>query len=73
VGVSDRIYGEEVVSFVVKKEGSQACAGDLISYCTKTLPDFKIPKKIIFVQALPRNQRGKVAKNALLKLLEQET
>jgi acyl-coenzyme A synthetase/AMP-(fatty) acid ligase len=72
VGVPDRIYGEEVVSFVVIKEGLQTCAADIISYCSKTLPDFKIPKKIIFVPALPRNQRGKVAKNDLLKLFEQE-
>jgi long-chain acyl-CoA synthetase len=72
VGVPDRIYGEEVVSFVVKKEGFQACADDIIFYCNKTLPDFKIPKKIIFVSGLPINQRGKVAKGDLLKLFEQE-
>jgi acyl-coenzyme A synthetase/AMP-(fatty) acid ligase len=73
VGVPDRIYGEEVVSFVVTKEGFQACADDIISHCNKTLPDFKIPKKVIFIRALPRNQRGKVAKSDLLKLFEQET
>ena len=72
MGVPDRIYGEEVVSFLVRKEGFQTCAADIISHCGKTLPDFKIPKKIIFVAALPRNQRGKVAKNDLLKLFEQE-
>jgi acyl-coenzyme A synthetase/AMP-(fatty) acid ligase len=73
VGVPDRIYGEEVVSFVVKREGFQACADDIISHCNKTLPDFKIPKKIVFLSALPRNQRGKVAKKDLLKLFEHES
>ncbi len=72
VGVPDRIYGEEVVSFVVKREGFQTCAEEIILHCNRTLPEFKVPKKIIFVPALPRNQRGKVAKNDLLKLLEKE-
>jgi long-chain acyl-CoA synthetase len=73
VGVPDRIYGEEVVSFVVKKEELQTCADDIISHCKKTLPDFKIPKRIIFVGGLPRNQRGKVAKDDLLELFEQQS
>ena len=73
IGVPDKIYGEEVVSFVVKKEGAQTCAEEIILHCNRTLPDFKIPKKIVFVPALPRNQRGKVAKNDLLKLFEQES
>ena len=73
IGVPDKIYGEEVVSFVVKKEGLQACAEDIIVHCNRTLPDFKAPKKIIFVPALPRNQRGKLAKSDLLKLFEQQS
>jgi long-chain acyl-CoA synthetase len=73
IGVPDKIYGEEVVSFVVKKEELQACAEEIIIHCSRTLPDFKIPKKIIFVPELPRNQRGKVAKSDLLKLFEQES
>jgi acyl-coenzyme A synthetase/AMP-(fatty) acid ligase len=73
IGVPDNIYGEEVVSFVVRKEGLEACADEITSHCSKTLPDFKIPKRIIFVPALPRNQRGKVAKKELLKLFEQES
>lgn len=70
VGAPDKIYGEEVVCFVVKKEGGEVGAEELIVHCKRTLPDFKMPKKIIFVSALPRNQRGKVAKGDLLKLLE---
>jgi len=73
VGVPDSIYGEEVVSFVVKREGLETCAEEIILHCNKTLPDFKVPKKIMFVPALPRNQRGKVVKNDLLKLFGQES
>jgi long-chain acyl-CoA synthetase len=71
IGVPDTIYGEEVISFVVKKEGCVPRAEEIVLHCRETLPDFKVPKKIIFVTALPRNQRGKVAKSDLLKLYEQ--
>jgi len=72
VGVPDSIYGEEVVCFAVAKTGSGASADEIIGHCKKTLPDFKIPKKVIFLNSLPRNQRGKVAKNDLLKLFEEQ-
>jgi acyl-coenzyme A synthetase/AMP-(fatty) acid ligase len=69
IGAPDKIYGEEVICFVTRKEGAESGAEELISHCQKTLPDFKVPKKIIFLSELPRNQRGKVAKDDLLKLL----
>lgn len=71
VGAPDKIYGEEVVCFVTKKEGFETAENELILHCRKRLPDFKIPKKIIFVPALPRNQRAKVTRSGLLKLLDQ--
>ena len=72
IGVPDKIYGEEVVSFVVKKEGYNVGAEELIAHCKETIPDFKVPKEIIFLESLPRNQRGKVAKGDLLKLYEEK-
>jgi long-chain acyl-CoA synthetase len=72
IGVPDKIYGEEVVSFVVKQSGSGISADEIISHCKRTLPNFKVPKEIIFMDVLPRNQREKVAKNDLLELYEQE-
>jgi len=70
VGAPDKIYGEEVVCFAAKKDGFEISEEELIAHCITTLPDFKAPKKIIFIKTLPKNQRGKVAKNDLLKLLE---
>jgi len=72
LGVPDSIYGEEVVCFAVAKTGAGTSADEIIGHCKKTLPDFKIPKKIIFLDSLPRNQRGKVAKNDLLRLFEKQ-
>lgn len=69
VGAPDKIYGEEVVSFVSRKDGFEISEKELIDHCKKTIPDFKAPKKIVFLPGLPKNQRGKVAKNDLLKSL----
>lgn len=71
IGVPDKIYGEEIVSFVVPKKGTEPSVEELLFHCKKTLPDFKLPKKIILVDSLPRNPRGKVAREELLKLFEE--
>jgi long-chain acyl-CoA synthetase len=68
VGVPDNIYGEEVACFVVTKPQCSVSAGEIIGHCKKTLPDFKVPKKILFLDEMPKNQRGKVAKGDLLRM-----
>jgi len=68
----DKIFGEEVIGFAVKKQGFQVTEEELIAHCRKSLPDFKTPKKIFFLEALPRNQNGKVAKVELIRMLDQK-
>jgi acyl-coenzyme A synthetase/AMP-(fatty) acid ligase len=69
IGAPDKIYGEEVVSFVVKKDGGAVDESDIISHCRETLPDFKVPKRILFLPEIPKGQRGKVARKDLMSLL----
>ncbi|OPY77818.1 MAG: putative sulfoacetate--CoA ligase [Syntrophorhabdus sp. PtaU1.Bin153] len=69
IGAADKIYGEEVVSFVVRKNGMPVDESDIIRHCKETLPDFKVPKRIIFVPEIPKGERGKVAKKDLLAIL----
>ncbi len=71
MGVPDAIYGEEVASFVVPKPGCTIEEEDLISHCKETLPDFKIPKVIWFLEEIPKSKRGKASKRALLELINQ--
>jgi acyl-coenzyme A synthetase/AMP-(fatty) acid ligase len=71
IGVPDPIYGEEVACFVVAKEGQSLSRNDVRDHCRSELPEFKVPKRVFFVAAIPKNARGKVAKEALLELLEQ--
>jgi acyl-coenzyme A synthetase/AMP-(fatty) acid ligase len=71
IGVPDKARGEEVVSFIVLKEGYQASEEDIINHCMKKLPYYKLPKRVFFLEQMPRTERGKVAKGGLLKIWEE--
>lgn len=57
-GVPDAKYGEEVHAAVVLK--GQATERELQAFCSQHLADFKVPKAIHVVEALPRTATGKV-------------
>ena len=72
VGVPDPIYGEEVVCYVVAKPGEKLTEDDVISYCAETLPEFKLPKRVYFVDELPKSDRGKVIRDTLQEQWKRE-
>lgn len=57
-GVPDRVYGEEVAAAV--KLASEATEAELIAHCRASLADFKCPKVIYIVEAIPRTATGKI-------------
>ncbi|MGB7925998.1 MAG: long-chain-fatty-acid--CoA ligase [Pyrinomonadaceae bacterium] len=65
IGAPDALYGEEVVAFVVLKEGREASADELIEFCRLHLADYKCPKAIRFIDELPKGPTGKVLKRKL--------
>jgi acyl-coenzyme A synthetase/AMP-(fatty) acid ligase len=66
VGVPDAIYGEEVVSYVVARAGLKVDVDDLLRYCHTVLPAFKAPKQILLSASLPKTERGKLDRKALV-------
>jgi acyl-coenzyme A synthetase/AMP-(fatty) acid ligase len=66
VGVPDPVYGEEVVSYVVTRPGTPISADELLRYCGAVLPAFKAPKRIVLSDALPKTERGKLDRKALV-------
>jgi long-chain acyl-CoA synthetase len=62
-------WGEEVVAFVVPRAGTAPTAEDLDSLCLANIARFKRPKAYRFIDALPKNNYGKVLKTDLRKLL----
>src|SRR5437588_5506025 len=57
-GIPDRVYGEDVAAAVVLKDA--ATEKELIAHCHSSLSDFKCPKKIYIVEAIPRTATGKI-------------
>jgi acyl-coenzyme A synthetase/AMP-(fatty) acid ligase len=67
VGVPDKVYGEEVVAYVVLRPGSVAAAADILRHCATALPAFKTPKQIVLSEELPKTERGKLDRKALVE------
>ncbi|PFN97744.1 long-chain fatty acid--CoA ligase [Bacillus sp. AFS076308] len=65
VGIPDERMGEELVACVVKKPGSNVTEEELIQFCQDHLAKNKTPRKVIFLEALPRNGVGKILKTHL--------
>ena len=65
IGASDAARGQVPVAFVVRQGERVVCAEDLIDYCSAHLARYKIPRRFIFLDALPRNAMGKIEKKKL--------
>lgn len=64
VGIPDPNFGEEVLAFVVKKDPTLT-AQQLEAYCLEKLAKYKVPKKIEFLEELPKNTTGKILRRSL--------
>ena len=65
VGVPDDRLGEVGVAFVVPKPGKAVDADDLIAWCRERMANYKVPRRVDVVDALPLNASGKVLKYEL--------
>lgn len=68
VGFPDPIWGEDVAAFIVTKQGKQVSAEEVVRYCKEHLADFKCPRKVLFVDSLPKTATGKIQKGRLKDL-----
>ncbi|MCA9292170.1 MAG: AMP-binding protein [Phycisphaerales bacterium] len=65
IGVPDESRGEVAMAFVELAEGATFDETALRSHCRSELPQFKVPREIRVVEALPRNATGKIVRRAL--------
>jgi acyl-CoA synthetase (AMP-forming)/AMP-acid ligase II len=65
VGVPDERLGEVGRAYVVRREGADLDAERVIGFARERLANFKVPREVKFVDALPRNLAGKVLKTEL--------
>ena len=69
VGRPHREWGEEVVAFIVARSGAEVSTAALDRLCLDHIARFKRPRHYRFVDALPKNNYGKVLKTELRRLL----
>lgn len=67
-GVPDERLGERVVAAVELAAGASVAAAEIIERCAAELAKYKVPERILFVEALPRNAMGKVDRVAVRAL-----
>jgi acyl-CoA synthetase (AMP-forming)/AMP-acid ligase II len=63
--VSDDYWGEVVAAAVVPAWGSSPSQEEVIEYCRSRLSAFKVPRKVFFLETLPKTGSGKISKKRL--------
>ena len=70
VGLPDPYWIEAVSAFVVVKAGQSADEASILAHSRQHLASFKVPKRVVFVDSLPKNPSGKVLKRELRKAFD---
>ncbi len=65
VGVEDAYGGQIPTAFVVLKDGHTVSSEELSNLCYENLADFKVPKRIEFLDSLPKTASGKIDRKKL--------
>jgi acyl-CoA synthetase (AMP-forming)/AMP-acid ligase II len=73
VGAPHPVLGEDVVAFVVLHPGAMLDGEVLRTFALEQLADYKVPRRYLFVDTLPRNATGKVVKPELRAQLANAT
>jgi long-chain acyl-CoA synthetase len=65
VGREDRLRGQVVIAHVVLRPGLVATTESLLLLCRDNLPDYKVPRSVVFTDRVPRNPAGKTLRKDL--------
>ena len=67
IGVAHDVLGEDLAAFAVLRPGATLSVEQLQGFCAERLADYKVPRRITFLETLPRNATGKVLKHELVQ------
>ena len=65
VGLDDDLMGEVPWAVVVPRPGATPSEADLLRFCRQRLPAYQVPVSFVIVEALPRNESGKLLRAEL--------
>jgi long-chain acyl-CoA synthetase len=72
IGVPDSRKGEQPLAFVAANEGVQLDEKSMLQFVRERLADYKVPRRVVIMPALPRNATGKILKTALRQQVANE-
>jgi long-chain acyl-CoA synthetase len=67
-GVPDPLLGQVIKVWLVRRSGARLDEREVLAYCRRSLPNYKVPKQVAFVDVLPKTASGKVRRLALSAL-----
>ena len=67
IGVPHPLYGEEVKAYVALGPGATTTPEEIMAFCRPHLAEFKLPKSVEFIPAIPRSPSGKIVRRHLLE------
>lgn len=70
IGRPDARRGEQPVAFVAAQDGVTLNEREMIQFIREKMADYKVPRQVVIMPALPRNAMGKILKTALRQLPE---
>lgn len=70
MGLSDSVWGQRVFALMVIKANAVYDESVFMDWCKARLPKYSVPRLIELVDAIPKNQLGKVNKKELIRFYE---
>lgn len=67
MGIPDLKHGEQIGAFIVLKKGAKANKNTIRTFCRRSLPDYKVPDRIVFRDSLPKNELGRILRREIAK------
>ncbi|MBZ5609440.1 MAG: AMP-binding protein [Acidobacteriia bacterium] len=71
IGIPDAVFGEDVCAVVQLKPGAEATEEEMRRHVAQYVTKFKLPAKVVFMAALPKNSNAKILKRAIRDLVVQ--
>jgi len=65
IGIPDRLKGQAIVAVIALREGVHTDKDELLKHCKDHLPDYRVPKAILFQEDIPRDPAGKLLRRIL--------
>ena len=72
VGIPDPAYSEVGAAFVITRVGSTLTPESIRAWCKERMANYKVPKRVIFIEEVPLLRSGKTDKQSLRRLITEE-